>query len=148
MSGLQRAQMRVHDGRSQSGFAVVAAQERKQTPAEKYGEEKGGGYGEPAPGSRIPNRHNGGASGSAKLRLYFFSQRERSALVQAGTLEGRAQIFVGLESSDTSGAGNQMAFEIGGARGVEFAIQIAVEDRLGKLTTHGRPPVCAERQAG
>jgi len=75
MSGLQRAQMRVHDGRRQSSFGVISAQEREQTPAEKHGKEKRGGYGEPAPRSGVSNRHNGDACGSAKLRLQLLAQR-------------------------------------------------------------------------
>jgi hypothetical protein len=80
--------------------------------------------------------------------LQLLAQRERRTLVQAGAPERRAQTFVGLESSDTSGAGNQVTLEIGGARGIEFAVEITVEDGLGEFTTHGRPPVCAARRAG
>src|SRR6266436_6713924 len=87
-------------------------------------------------------------SGRTELRLHGLAQRVRRALVQAGALEGRAQIFVGLESGDAIGAGNQVALEIGGACGIELAIQITVEDALGKLTTHGQPPACAARRTG
>src|ERR1700737_951895 len=124
MAGLKRTQVGVHDGRSQRGFAVVSAHERKQTPAEKYGEEKRGGYGEPAPGSRVSHRDNRGACESAKLLSHLFAQRYRGALVQTGSLERSAQAFVGLESCDASGAGNQVVLEIGGTRGVEVALEI------------------------
>src|SRR6266849_3849176 len=133
--------MGIHDGGSKGGFAAAATQKREQAPAEKHGEEKCGCYGEPAPGGRIPNRHDGGPSGSAEFRLQLLAQRDGSALVQAGALERGAQIFVHLESSDAVGAGNQVALEIGGARSVQFAIEITVENGLGELTSHGRPPV-------
>jgi hypothetical protein len=36
-----------------------------------------------------------------------------------------------------------MALEIGSARGIEFAIEIAVEDGLRQIAAHDRPPVLA-----
>ncbi len=53
------------------------------------------------------------------------------------------EAFLGLESGDALGARNQVALEIGGARGVELAVEITVKDGLGELTCHGRPPVSA-----
>src|SRR6202140_5792080 len=121
--------MRVHDGGSQRGLAaVVSAQEREHTPAQKHGEKKRGGHREPAPRRRIPNRHDGSPSCSAKLCLQLLAQRLRRTLVQASALKRRAQILVNLESGDAIGAGNQVALEIGGSRGGQLAIEIAVEN--------------------
>src|SRR6266446_9270139 len=148
MAGLKGTQMRIDDGGGQRGLPAAAAQDRKQAPAEEDGEEKCGSYGQPAPGRRISHRHNGVASGSAKLRLQFLAQCDWSALVQASALERGPQIFVGLQRGDTVGAGNQVALEIGGARGVQFAVEITMENGLGELTIHGRPPVCAAQRTG
>src|SRR5229473_7117918 len=145
MSRLKRTQMRIYYGGGKCYFTSVPSKDRQQAPAQKYSKKKSGGHREPAPGSWISNRHDGGAIGSTELRLQLLAQRERSALVQAGALDRRAQIFVRLESGDAVGAGNQVTLEIGGACGVQFAIQIAVEDGLSELTAHGGPPAFFSR---
>src|SRR5712692_8105317 len=140
MSRLKRTEMRIYYGGGQCCFTSVPSKDGQQAPTQKYSKKKSGGHGEPAPGTRVSNGHNRGASGAAKLRLQLLAQRERSALVQAGALDRRAQIFVRLESGDAVDAGNQVTLEIGGACGVQFAIQIAVEDGFNELTAHGGPP--------
>jgi hypothetical protein len=56
------------------------------------------------------------------LDLRILAKGHGRALVQGSALKRRAQIFVDFESGDTFGARNQMAFEVGGARSVQFAI--------------------------
>src|SRR5258708_15929329 len=101
MAGLKGTQMRIDDGGGQRGLPAAAAQDRKQAPTEKDGEEKRGGDREPAPGSRISHRNDGGASGRSGLRLHLLAQRLRRALVQASALQRRSQIFVCSQTDGT-----------------------------------------------
>src|SRR6266851_31936 len=140
VSRLKRTQMRIHDGGGQRCFTSAPSKDGQQAPAQKYSKKKSGGHREPAPGSWISNRHDGGAGGRAKLRLQLLAQPDRSAFVKAGALQRRAQTLVCFEGGNAIGAGDQMALEIGGTRGVQLSVEIAVEDGFNELTAHGGPP--------
>src|ERR1700681_4831970 len=63
MAGLQRAEMRVHDGGKVRGFGALAAQPRNEPPAPKSSEKKNRSGGQPAPVRRPPDTCDGDRNG-------------------------------------------------------------------------------------
>jgi hypothetical protein len=59
----------------------------------------------------------------------LFAQPGRSGLVKLGMLERGAEGLGRPESCRAFAASFQMALEIGGAHGVEFAVKISVKER-------------------
>src|ERR1700730_18667489 len=142
MTGLQRAQMGVHDRGSEAGLGAPAAQPGNEPPTQKSSEDKSRGGSQPAPsgragrtGDRSPN-----GRGSLPSRANFLMKSQGRAFVKTSTLERGAQGFQGFQSAYAFRTGEQMTLEIRGARGVELPVEIPVEDRLRELTTHGWPP--------
>jgi len=72
--------------------------------------------------------------------LYFLAQRPRCALIQTGTLDGRAYTFVGLQNGNAIGARNQVALEISGACRVQLAI-LGAGTAQGHIASGGLRPL-------
>src|SRR3977135_2618950 len=68
------------------------------------------------------------------------AKRSGRAFIERGLLDRGTQSFLGFQCRGALGTRNQVAFEISGARGVQFAVDITVEDGLSQFTGHGWPP--------
>ena len=107
-------------------------------PGNRSDEQNGGGNGKPTPGGNA----NGirGSSCGIKTGTDFLAKTNGSAFVKTAALKRRAQRFLRPKGGSAFAAGLEVALKFRGARGVQFAIQIAVEGRASEITAHGRPP--------
>src|SRR6266576_2334439 len=143
MAGLQRTDMGVDEFGSRKGWRGGIL--RSECSAARPGIPGDRGHQEDRSGQRDPSpRRNSGRDRSRGRGVQFhanvLAQPNGSPFVKAVALEPRAQRFLRLQSLGAFPASFEMAFEFGGTRGVQFAIDVPMQRRAREITTHDWPP--------
>src|SRR5580704_12367033 len=138
MPGLKRTNVCVNDLGGGDGFGASGAGVRQGEPCYARQQKDCRGSSKPAPGT--DRRGAGVCDGDFDFSANLFAQFRRSGFIKLSTLKRRTHGLRGPKSRRTLAAAFEMAFEFGGAHGVEFAVEVSVQERPGKITAHGAPP--------
>src|SRR5258705_7998250 len=109
-------------------------------PADEHGEEQDSRDREPPPRGERSAGKRANSSLLFRIAQETGTQRLGSVFIETCLLNRTVQGLFRGKGLFAMRAGFEMLFEIGGAEGVEFAVEIPVQLGLSLVTRHGGPP--------
>ena len=141
MAGLQGAKMGIHKRCSHQLSIARAPTRLELPPADEHGEEQDSSDREPPPRGETSAGKRANSSLLFRIAQEADTQRFGSAFIETRLLNRTVQGLFRGKILFAIAARFEMFFEIGGAEGVEFAVEIPVQLGLSLLTRHGGPPL-------
>ena len=141
MAGLQGAKMGIHK-RCSHYLSIARAPARLELPPpDEHTEEQDSRDREPPPRGETSAGKRANSSLLFRIAQETGTQRLGSTFIETCLLNRTVQGLFRGKNLFAIGASFEMLFEIGGAEGVEFAVEIPVQLGLSLVTGHGGPPL-------
>jgi hypothetical protein len=143
VTGHERADMPGDEFPHQQVIRRRTGQHRHQNPGQEdhSGQRRGGAQPTPGPGARMYF----GAVGFSHRCPHALVQMRRRAEIEFVALDGHAQRLMSLVYVCAGLTILQVSFDFHASDDIQFPVDIPVEQGLGLLTMHVRPPAAGER---
>src|ERR1700675_547418 len=130
--------MRIDNFSGKFGLVIVTAKAGTHFPQYDRDEEQRDRGSQPLPKERL--RRSSGGHDWAEMRVNFPPQRGGGSLVELSELQSAAQQVQVHDLSGAVAAMLKVALEFGSPTATQLAVEIALKQRVCKVTLHGQPP--------